>query len=160
MARGIQPFATEFDGDVLYAVSTGELEKKEGATVTPVDIGVIAADVMWDAILASVPEQPVAPKANARLKLAASELESYVGEYTFSEFAKLRITTRDNKLFAQASGARAIFAIKPDAPIELQPVTKNEFTVPSRYPLLLKFAGPGEVTINPGRWQQTGRHAP
>jgi L-aminopeptidase/D-esterase-like protein len=159
MARGIQPFATEFDGDVLYAVSTGELEKKEGSAVTPVDIGVIAADVMWDAILASVPEQPAAPKASPRLRLAASELESYVGEYTFSEFARLRITTRDNKLFAQATGPRDVFAIKRTDAIELQPVTKNEFTVPSRYPLLVRFSKAGEVILNPGRWQQTGRRS-
>lgn len=159
MARGIQPFATEFDGDVLYAVSTGELEKKEGSAVTPVDIGVIAADVMWDAILASVPEQPTAPKANPRLKLQASALESYAGEYTFSDFAKIRFTTRDNKLFAQATGARDTFAIKRDTAVELQPVSNTEFTVPSRYPLLVKFDNANQVTLNPGRWQQTGRRA-
>lgn len=159
MARGIQPFATEFDGDVLYAVSTGELERQEGAAVTPVDIGVIAADVMWDAILASVPEQPVAPKVDSRLKLQSNELAGYVGEYVFSPFAGLSISTRDNKLFAQASGARDAFAIKRDTPVELQPVSKHEFTVPSRYPLLVKFGSAGQIILNPGRWQQIGRRA-
>src|SRR5690606_11745480 len=58
MARGIQPFSTEFDGDVLYAISTGELDDKQPGALTSADLGVIASEVMWDAILSSVPEQP------------------------------------------------------------------------------------------------------
>lgn len=156
MARGIQPFATEFDGDVLYAVSTGELPKQEPAQITSADIGIIASDVMWDAILASQPEQPVAAQPNTRLKLKAEQLEPLTGTYVFSEFAKIAVTAKDGKVFAQATGARDAFGIRRAAPVELLPVTTTEFAVPGRYPLTVKFDG-GKVVLNPGRWQQVGQ---
>ncbi len=53
MARAIQPFATTNDGDVLYAATTGEVENPE---LSVTDLGVIAAEVAWDAILSSVPD--------------------------------------------------------------------------------------------------------
>lgn len=158
MARGIQPFATEFDGDVLYAVSTGELEHKEGVpAITSADIGIIGSDVMWDAILSSVPEQPVAAKVNPRAQRSAADLQRYAGDYVFSEFAKVQITIDSGKLFAQATGARDAFAIRRNARVELLPVAADEFTVPGRYPLTVKFAGSEQVVLNPGRWEQVGR---
>ena len=72
MSRAIQPFATEFDGDVLYAVSTGETQRSQDKPGTPaIAIDVMAAEVMWDAILASIPQQPV--------KAAAAEARSAAG---------------------------------------------------------------------------------
>jgi L-aminopeptidase/D-esterase-like protein len=157
MARGIQPFATEFDGDVLYAVSTGELESKPGApAITSADIGIIASDLMWDAILASVPEQPAAAKASTRAQLRAANLQRYAGDYVFSEFARVQVTADGNKLFAQATGARDAFAIRRNAKVELLPVALDEFMVPGRYPLTLKFAEAQQLVLNPGRWQQVG----
>lgn len=157
MARGIQPFATEFDGDVLYAVSTGELQSKPGApTITSADIGIIASDLMWDAILASVPEQPAAAKASTRAQLRAAKLQRYAGDYVFSEFARVQVTADGNKLFAQATGARDAFAIRRNARVELLPVALDEFMVPGRYPLTLKFAEAQQLVLNPGRWQQVG----
>ena len=50
MARAIQPFHTEHDGDVLFAVSTGELED---AQVSAMDLAVHAGEVAWDAVLGS-----------------------------------------------------------------------------------------------------------
>ena len=48
----IQPFQTIADGDILYAVSTAEIE--EG--LDPVTLAVVASEVAWDAVLASVPD--------------------------------------------------------------------------------------------------------
>lgn len=156
MARGIQPFATEFDGDVLYAVSTGELESKGDApAITSADIGIIASDVMWDAILASVPQQPAAAKVNARAQLRAADLQRYAGDYVFSELARVLVVAEGNKLFAQATGARDAFAIRRNARVELLPVATGEFTVPGRYPLTAKFDG-ARLVLNPGRWEQIG----
>ncbi len=50
MARAIQPFHTEHDGDVLFAVTTGEVEESE---VSLQDLAVHAAEVAWDAVLSS-----------------------------------------------------------------------------------------------------------
>lgn len=49
MARGIQPFHTLFDGDVLFSVTTAEIEEDdlgEGA------LAVVASELAWDAVLA------------------------------------------------------------------------------------------------------------
>ena len=53
MARAIQPFATEQDGDVLYAATTDDVDNPD---LSPLELGVIASEVAWDAVLASVPE--------------------------------------------------------------------------------------------------------
>lgn len=155
MARGIQPFATEYDGDVLYAVSTGELDANDPGALASVDLGVIASELMWDAILSSVPEQPRAMQPNKRFKVAAADLENYRGDYVFSDKVTVRVTTQDGKVFAQATGARDAFTIKREAPVELLPVAQGDFTVPGRYPLNVRFAD-GRLILNPGHWQQMG----
>ena len=50
LARAIQPFHTEHDGDVLFAVSTGEVEDAE---LSVLDLAVHAGEVAWDAVLSS-----------------------------------------------------------------------------------------------------------
>jgi 6-aminohexanoate-oligomer endohydrolase len=51
LARAIQPFHALVDGDVLCAVTTGEVENEE---LTATSLGVIASELAWDAVLASV----------------------------------------------------------------------------------------------------------
>jgi L-aminopeptidase/D-esterase-like protein len=158
MARALQPFATEFDGDVLYAVSTAELDRLvDESDVPALDLGVIASELMWDAILASVPDQPAAPAPDPRLRLAPDALRAFTGDYDFSPVVTVRITADGGRLFAQATGARKAYAIGREAPVELLPVTPKEFTVPGRYPLVLRFEQPDRLVINPGHWQQLGR---
>jgi membrane-associated protease RseP (regulator of RpoE activity) len=82
MSRGIQPFATQQDGDTLFAASTQEVENKDLGSVT---LGAIASEIMWDAILASVPEQkPFVPSATP-LNVGAATLASYAGRYDFAQ---------------------------------------------------------------------------
>ncbi|WP_198547316.1 P1 family peptidase [Streptomyces jeddahensis] len=50
MARAIQPFHTEADGDILYLVTTNEVANEE---LNAVSLGVIASEVAWDAVLCS-----------------------------------------------------------------------------------------------------------
>ncbi|HBT35602.1 MAG TPA: peptidase S58 DmpA, partial [Hyphomonas sp.] len=110
MARGIQPFASEFDGDVLYAVSTNEVEAGPGVNLPSMEIGVAASELMWDAILAAVPPQQVTqPKAIPYLVIPSSTLREYVGTYKFSDFASLTVRLEDGNLVAEASGERDVF---------------------------------------------------
>lgn len=51
MARAIQPFHTLQDGDILYAVSTGEIENRR---LDAAGLGIIASELVWDAVLAAV----------------------------------------------------------------------------------------------------------
>jgi len=52
MARGIQPFHTEKDGDVLYAVTTGEVES---SGLEFEELASYAAELAWEAVLSAVP---------------------------------------------------------------------------------------------------------
>jgi 6-aminohexanoate-oligomer endohydrolase len=53
MARAIQPFHALVDGDVLYTVSTNEVENR---TLDSIGLGVVASELAWDAVLAAVSE--------------------------------------------------------------------------------------------------------
>jgi hypothetical protein len=55
MARAIQPFASVSDGDTLYAVTTGEIDNPK---LSSINLGLLASEVAWDAVLASVPPLP------------------------------------------------------------------------------------------------------
>jgi L-aminopeptidase/D-esterase-like protein len=50
MARAIQPFHALVDGDVLFAVTTNEVEEE----LQSIELGVIASELAWDAVLAAV----------------------------------------------------------------------------------------------------------
>jgi L-aminopeptidase/D-esterase-like protein len=50
MARAIQPFHALVDGDVLYAVTTDEVENEE---LSGTSLGVVASELAWDAVLRS-----------------------------------------------------------------------------------------------------------
>jgi 6-aminohexanoate-oligomer endohydrolase len=51
MARAIQPFHALEDGDVLFAVSTGEVESD--AVLDTTGLGIVASELSWDAVLSS-----------------------------------------------------------------------------------------------------------
>jgi 6-aminohexanoate-oligomer endohydrolase len=55
LARAIQPFHALVDGDVLCAVTTNEVENEE---LTATSLGVVASELAWDAVLASIPDWP------------------------------------------------------------------------------------------------------
>jgi L-aminopeptidase/D-esterase-like protein len=50
MARAIQPFHTANDGDTLFAVSTYDVTNEALPTL---NLGVLASELVWDAVLAS-----------------------------------------------------------------------------------------------------------
>jgi len=53
LARAIQPFHALVDGDVLYTVSTAEVENED---LTSMSLGVLASELAWDAVLSCVDE--------------------------------------------------------------------------------------------------------
>jgi L-aminopeptidase/D-esterase-like protein len=52
MGRAIYPFHTAQDGDVLYAVTTNEVEN---SALGGIALGILASELAWDAVLASAP---------------------------------------------------------------------------------------------------------
>ena len=156
MARAVQPFATEFDGDALFAVSTAELDPPANP-LEALELNVLAAEVMWDAVLASVPEQPAQPAPVAGGPApTADDLRRFAGDYAFSPAVCLRVSVEGSQLRAVAAGARPVYAIGRAAQVDLQPLARADFTVPGRYPLTMHFDGGGTVIVNPGHWQQVG----
>jgi L-aminopeptidase/D-esterase-like protein len=57
MARAIQPFHTLVDGDVLYAVTTAEVDNPE---LTEMALGVVASELAWDAVLSCFDDESAA----------------------------------------------------------------------------------------------------
>jgi 6-aminohexanoate-oligomer endohydrolase len=53
LARAIQPFHALVDGDVLYTVSTAEVENEE---LPALSLGLVASELAWDAVLSCVDE--------------------------------------------------------------------------------------------------------
>jgi L-aminopeptidase/D-esterase-like protein len=50
LARAIQPFHALVDGDVLYAVTTNEVESRE---LESIGLGIVASELAWDAVLSA-----------------------------------------------------------------------------------------------------------
>jgi outer membrane receptor protein involved in Fe transport len=57
MARAIQPFHTPFDGDVLFAATTAEVD--EPTAQAPSVLGALASETVWDAVLTATAENYV-----------------------------------------------------------------------------------------------------
>lgn len=55
LGRAIQPFNALYDGDVLFAVTTSEIES---TAFDAAALGVLASELAWDAVLASIPVGP------------------------------------------------------------------------------------------------------
>jgi 6-aminohexanoate-oligomer endohydrolase len=55
MSRAIQPFHTENDGDVLYAVTTASVENP---ALSSTGLGNFASELAWDAVLSSFEKEP------------------------------------------------------------------------------------------------------
>jgi hypothetical protein len=81
MARAIQPFSTESDGDTLYAASTQEVDNKD---ISPVALATVAGETMWDAVLASVPDEAAFVPPATPQTLSADTLAAYAGTYEFA----------------------------------------------------------------------------
>ena len=105
MNRAIQPFATALDGDVLYAVTTDEVENP---ALSPIDLGVLASELAWDAVLSSVPDVPAAPAPPGN-EPDADELRKYSGIYEFYGGGELTVGTEEGSLTAAFKGDGRIY---------------------------------------------------
>jgi L-aminopeptidase/D-esterase-like protein len=154
MGRAIQPFHTKSDGDVLIAVTTGTV--KTEAPYFYEWLGVLGAEVAWNAVLASVPSLPESGPTDP-VQWTPEQLNAVVGEYRFSRWAPLRIRRVDDAL--QATGADVDNLYFPvGQPVALTPVSTSELLVEGErgYRLRLEREA-GEIialTLEPGPWGQ------
>ena len=96
MARAIQPFNVENDGDTLFAVSTGEVSD---ASMSSVNLGVLASEVAWDAVLNSVP--PLNPIDKKQVPADPATLAGYAGRYELAPESALKITVSGGRCGAK-----------------------------------------------------------
>lgn len=151
MGRALQPYASIFDGDVLYAVSTQELDQDLQSSAT---LGVAASELMWDAILASTPPQPKKLTLSTQA-ISNTTLRLAEGDYDFSANVSLSVKNKNGRLFARAAAKKNVYGINSKEDTELFMSTTGDLTTKGRYPLSFRFTK-NELVINPGRWQQHG----
>lgn len=150
MARAIQPFHTSRDGDVLFVASTDEIEND---SLTSADLGVVAAELAWDAVLASVPLLEPA-ESRAPIALPAEKLGRYVGEYALNRTVRASVALSTNGLTVSAPRNSLYVGEKP---VALIPVSDADFRMDNgrgdRLKMDLDSAGRVTgFTINPGHW--------
>jgi hypothetical protein len=153
MARAIQPFHTESDGDTLFVASTGAVENPP---LSERDLGVLASEAAWDAILNSVPKlDPVT--GEEFIQRPIEKMKALGGDYHFGAGANLVVSIEGKEVFVEATGSRAIYGFTPGQRIEILPTSPLTFR--SREPgsprIEFNLDGSGRVigmTINPGNW--------
>ncbi|MBA2245707.1 MAG: P1 family peptidase [Gemmatimonadetes bacterium] len=160
MARAIQPFHTERDGDVLFAVSTGEVEN---SALVPEDLGALASELAWDAVLSSVPELPAVDRQVVRVE--PRTLGAYAGEYEFGPGALLTIRQEGDRLLAEATGERAVYGFHRGRQWEISPTSQLDFFSENPRGDRLRFVRDGRnrvtgLTLNPGPWGISARKTP
>lgn len=152
MARAIQPFHTRADGDVLFAVTTDEVEDPE---LRLEDLGVIASEVAWDAVLNSVPPLPTFD--TTVVQVDPEIYSAYVGEYEFGREAVLTITREGERIFAEATGRQRVYGFTLNERMEILPTSEAHFISNNRRGDHLRVLsdGRGQVSglvLNPGPW--------
>jgi L-aminopeptidase/D-esterase-like protein len=160
MARAIQPFSTFADGDTLFAATT---DQAPASALSAIDLDTMAGEIMWDAILASVPEEKAfVPPASATV--SEDRLRAYAGLYDFGPHARLKVEADNGTLTVTAQRGK-VFEFPVGEPVPVIPVSETEFMVRGRYQTRLSFTlgADGQATgatLNPGPWAQAGRRAP
>ncbi len=153
MGRAIQPFATQYDGDVLVAVTTDEVDNPD---LSATALGMVASELAWDAVLRSVPELPPVPEL-ATNPPDAETLGAYVGTYAFPGDSRLTVALQGGALSATYSGATTMYFDKEQAYM-LIPGEGGSFLVDSPDRDVIRFDMRDEVvtglTLNPGPWAQ------
>jgi L-aminopeptidase/D-esterase-like protein len=157
MARGIQPFATFDDGDTLFAVSTQEVAAPQPGLD---EFNTIAGEVMWDAILASVPPEAAFTSPAADARVPAEQLAAYAGTYSFGPNARMKIQVDRGRLMVEAFSP-PFFDLRPRQPVVLRALSERDFYVDGRYRTRVSFVRDtaGTVTsmiVDPGPWRQSG----
>jgi len=152
MARAIQPLATQDDGDTLFAVTTGEVDNPR---LSPVDLGVVASEVAWDAVLASVPPLPPAGPETP-IRVPAGDLDRYTGTYEFVPGTRAVVARGPNGLTIQLDDHQSLYLPRNKA-VGLVAVAPDEFLIEAERPGRVRFTRAANdaisgLAINPGHW--------
>ena len=160
MARAIQPFSESDDGDTLFAVTTGEAK---GAAISDDDLddlGLLASETAWDAVLATAPVlPPAAPRTDVTLTSAMAD--ACMGRYEFAQGAIGEIRRNSAGLEIEVTGQDTLY-LPVGKWVSLALVASDEFELatPRADRLHLDRDARGRIvglTINPGPWPVRAR---
>jgi L-aminopeptidase/D-esterase-like protein len=160
MARAIQPFGTEVDGDTLFAVTTGEVKNAKFATA---DLGTLASEVAWDAILASAPELTAAqPRVDTALTATVSN--TYMGRYEFAPGVIAEVRRAGAGLEMGVTGQESVYLpLNQWVSLRAAGIDEFELGTPRADRVHLDRDTRGRIvglTINPGSWPVRARRLP
>lgn len=159
MGRAIQPFHTENDGDVLFAATTDQVTNPD---LSPEAVYTLAADVAWDAVLASVP--PLEPWPRETVELDPGGLDVLAGRYDLGTGAVLTIRREGSGLVAEATGAKDVYGFALGEPEPLVPTSEVDFLSRNARGDRLRFEVEGGraagLILNPGHWGLPARRLP
>ncbi|HUB49417.1 MAG TPA: P1 family peptidase [Acetobacteraceae bacterium] len=160
MARAIQPFSTFNDGDTLFAATTDDVPV---SSIGSLNLDTMAGEIMWDAILASVPQEPAfsPPKG---VVVSEDQLRTYAGTYAFAPHVRLRVDVSGGNLSVTALD-RTVFDFPLGSATHLMPASTTEFyyDLGQRTRLSFTAGADGTVTgviLDPGPWAQRGKRIP
>jgi hypothetical protein len=160
MGRGIQPFGTLNDGDVLFAVTTCDIDNAE---LHPTDLGTVASELMWDAVLNSVPDIPNLTEDYCSDLLQVSEHGRIAARYQFGPNLELEVTGVGTYIRLYNSGSKDIFGITPGEFVLARAAGDKLFQTDSQFLSTVAFAGQAselQLILNPGPWEQVGVATP
>ena len=157
MARAIQPFSTFDDGDTLFAATTDDVPVQ---SIGALNLDTMAGELMWDAILASVPQEPAfnPPKG---VVVSEDRLRTYAGTYAFAPHVRLRVDVSGGNLTVTALD-RTVFDFQLGWTTQLVPASNLEFYLDRGQHTRLSFIVGADGTVNravlnPGPWAQSGK---
>jgi hypothetical protein len=155
MARAIQPFHTQTDGDTLFAASTNAIGNEK---LSERDLAVLASETAWDAVLNSVPELDSASE-RPYVEIDPAAASRVTGQYRFGAGAELAVEASERRVFVTGTGTRTIYGFEPGQRVEIFPVSEFEFRRKSPNSPRLKFdldPSGAVLIINPGHWPVRG----
>ena len=152
MARAIQPFNTASDGDSLFAATTGEVDNP---SLGSEDLGTLASEAAWDAVLASVPVLPDR-RPTTPITVSAALLDSYAGSYEFAPGVIGVVRRNESGLDIKVTGYDTLYLPAGQA-VRLVAVAADEFVLASERGDRLRFDRDSRgkingLTIEPGPW--------
>ena len=160
MGRAIQPFATAWDGDVLFAVSTDEVPL---GSLHAIELGTLASEVMWDALLTA--HTPRAVRAPRLLPPAA--LAGLQAGFGFDRHSSLAVHVAGEQLMLEVTGDRPVYGLAKGSRVDARLLPDGRFVCSGPGAGALRDGGfcgddgqVGALVVNLGVWQQFGRRLP
>lgn len=150
IARAIQPFSTADDGDTLYAATGSSVDNP---SLSSEDLGLLASEAAWDAVLSSPPALDPAPASGPPLD--ATHMFGCVGRYELGPGQIITVGLAGGRLWAQGPAADNSY-LTGSSHTALETINGALFRIAGPRGNRIDFEWSGgkvvRLVINPGHW--------